>query len=77
MSTEATWQAIIDFQVSHKLTYLALNDLLVLVRSLCPAPNNCPRSTYLLKKNFEYVTNGCQQYIFCASCEQEIEVTLG
>ena len=57
MTTEAAWRAIIDFQVSHKLTYSALNDLLLLVKSLCPAPNNCPRSTYLLKKHFEYVTD--------------------
>ena len=73
ISTEAAWRAIIDFQVSHKLTYSALNDLLVLLKNLCPAPNNCPRSTYLLKKHFEYVTDGCQQYTFCASCGQEIE----
>ena len=64
-ATEAAWRAIIDFQVSHKLTYSALNDLLLLVKSLCPAPNNCPRSTYLLKKHFKYVTDGCQQYACC------------
>ena len=73
ISTEAAWRAVIDFQVSHKLTYSTLNDLLVLLKNLCPDPNNCPRSTYLLKKHFEYVTDGCQQYTFCASYGQEIE----
>ena len=67
-SNSINWSCIACFDRS------ALNNLLTLINNyICPAPNNCPPSTYLLKKKFKHVTDECQKYTFCASCEHKIE----
>lgn len=71
--SESSWRAIIDFHVTHKLTYSALNDLLGLLKRLCPSSQDLPASTYLLRKHFKYVVDGCQEYTYCAECHKELE----
>jgi hypothetical protein len=72
-TAESSWREIIDFYVTHKLTYSALNDLLRLLKKLCPSSSNLPASSYLLRKHFNYVTDGCKEYTFCAECHDELE----
>ncbi len=73
LTTEASWCAIMQFAISHKLTYTALSELADLIKAHCPSPNNCPSSVYKLKKHFSYLTEGCNHYRFCSACLTMIE----
>ena len=72
LTTESSWCAIMQFAISHKLTYAALSGLIELIQAHCPLPNKCPSSVYRLKKHFSHLSNGCKHYKFCSSCLEEV-----
>ena len=53
---------IMNFSTKHNLTYNAIDDLLDLLKLICPKPNEIPPTIYKLKKFFEKLQNNLQSY---------------
>ena len=63
--------AIMKFATSNNLTYSAINDLLTLLKFLCPKPNIIPSTIYKLKKFFNDHTIPYTSETYCTKCHQK------
>ena len=63
--------AIMKFATSNHLTYSAINDLLTLLKFLCPKPNIIPSTIYKLKKFFNDHTIPYTSQTYCTKCHQK------
>ena len=68
-----------DFDVSlmlfcqrHNLTYTCQNDLLRFMSVSFPTPNQVPRSSYMLLKQFVDFQHECTVHHFCGNCLQPL-----
>lgn len=84
---------MMNLKMKHNLTDTCIEDVLKLIKFHCPTPNNCVRSVYLLKKNFQeskypviyhyycdkYYTEVCSTDSEClnASCKQSMTPSEG
>ena len=67
INAKSSWLAILNYAVSNKLTYRAIEELISLVSVHCPDPNLCPPSLYKLKKYFQSMDKSTIiQY--CSNC---------
>lgn len=63
--------AIMQFCISHKLTYTAIGDLLKLLGLLCPSTSQLPTSFFKFKKFFETFNTVHKHKQVCTMCNKE------
>ena len=61
---------IITFAVRHALSGVALTDLLSLIELHCLLPNNCAKTTKLLRDFFGKLKNPIEFHYYCSFCQQ-------
>ncbi|CAH1232605.1 Hypp476 [Branchiostoma lanceolatum] len=61
---------VMMFYLKHKLTTAALDDLMKLIEAICPKPNRCEKSAYLVKKFFSdnFRDGKPTAYNCCSTC---------
>ena len=65
--------AIMKFATSNNLTYKAIDDLLHLLKFLCPKPNILPSTIYKLKQFFSDYTVPYTNEKYCTKCKNKGE----
>lgn len=74
ISTSANNVLVMEYSMKHNLTNEGLADLLKLQSLLLPTPNNCPRSTHLLRKLFDkYQSFTRSTHYFCNNCFAQVD----
>ena len=66
--------ALMDFCLSNRLSYTAIDGLLKLLQLLCVTPNKLPRSVYLLKQLFrKFKGTDYNNRKFCTNCNADAD----
>ena len=63
---------MMNLKIKHNLTDTCMEDVLKLIKFHCPTPNNCIRSVYLLKKNFQESKYPVIYHYYCDKCYMEV-----
>lgn len=63
---------MMNLKMKHNLTDTCMEDILKLIKFHCPTPNNCVRSVYLLKKNFQESKYPVIYHYYCDKCYMEV-----
>ena len=75
ITTSANNVMVMEYSMKHNLTNETLADLLKLLNLLLPSPNNCPRSTHLMRKLFDkhqsFTRSTCY---FCNNCLAQVDL---
>ena len=68
-TTCGAYYATMHFAIENKLPYTAINNLLQLLKLLCPQPSNLPKSFYKLKKFFKAFGASYETKEYCVTCQ--------
>ena len=74
LTTNESWNAIMEFWILNSLSYKAVESLLQLLKLHCPSPNNLPGSFYKLKKYFQKKQQEVSRKQYCSRCDKEVPV---
>ena len=69
ISTTEFFMLFMTFAIRHSLNYTALNDLLALMKSVCPSPNNIVRT---IKKIWDFLGKSNSPkvlHFYCSACQ--------
>ena len=72
ISTHDSWHAIMKFAIENSLTYRSTEQLLELLNTHCPQPNNLPSSLFILKNRFYQESQHITKMFFCSNCNKEV-----
>ena len=72
ISTHDSWHAIMKFVIENSLTYRSTEQLLELLNTHCPQPNNLPSSLFILKNRFYQESQHITKIFFCSNCNKEV-----
>ena len=73
ITVNVTMILLLAFAVRHKLTNEAISDLLYLIRTICPQPNNTCTSFFKFRKFFSRLTIPVHFCYYCSSCFNPIQ----
>ncbi len=63
---------IMHFASRHKLSLSAIDDLLALLRVVCPEPNQLPSSLYKFRKYFNRFEAVSDKRVYCSQCHSPL-----
>ena len=72
ISTQGSWEAIMEYSIENNLTYSATEKLLKLINNYCITPNNLLISLYRLKSHYEEGYHHLTRKEFCSCCNDEL-----
>ena len=72
LSLNASILLVKKFQMRHKLTQVAVSDLLQLMKLHFPSPNNFPSSLFLFNKQLPVLRDPVEYNFFCSRCLGEL-----
>jgi len=72
ITVNVTMILLLAFVTRHKLTNEALSDLLYLIDTICPQPNNCCKTLHYFRKYFSYLLIPTKFCYYCSNCYNPI-----
>ena len=72
VSVCGAYSAVMQLASRHKLSMSAIDDLLALLRLVCPEPNHLPSSLYKFRQYFQQFKGGYKKQVLCSGCHSPL-----